>query len=124
MLRAADAWHSTVAESELAVLFGLLDPSHHRTKATLGELRLVLNHLPAHRTIAPDRDVWTDAGILSGILARLRHIPKPERSSILNDALIFATARKYGHAVLTRNIDDFDLLQQLDPSTAVLFYDI
>jgi hypothetical protein len=40
----------------------------------------------------------------------------------LNDALLFATARKHGCVVLTRNVVDFDLLQQLDPSGSILFY--
>jgi predicted nucleic acid-binding protein len=40
----------------------------------------------------------------------------------LNDALLFATARKYGCVVLSRNVRDFDLLQQLDPSGKVMFY--
>jgi predicted nucleic acid-binding protein len=40
----------------------------------------------------------------------------------LNDALIFATGRKFGHTVLTRNVADFDFLHQLDPSGRVLFY--
>jgi hypothetical protein len=39
----------------------------------------------------------------------------------LNDALIFATARKHGLTALTRNTDDFDLLQQLDPFGKVFF---
>ena len=40
----------------------------------------------------------------------------------MNDALLFATARKNGLTLLTRNVGDFDLLQQLDPSVSVLFY--
>ncbi len=40
----------------------------------------------------------------------------------MNDALLFATARKHGLTVLTRNTADFDLLQQLDPVGRVLFY--
>ena len=40
----------------------------------------------------------------------------------MNDALLFATARKYGCVVLSRNVRDFDLLQQLDPSGKVMFY--
>jgi predicted nucleic acid-binding protein len=41
---------------------------------------------------------------------------------VLNDAQLFATARKHGLTVLTRNLRDFDPLQQLEPSCAVLFY--
>jgi hypothetical protein len=41
---------------------------------------------------------------------------------VLNDALLFATGRKYGCALLTRDIRDFDFLEQLDPSGKVVFY--
>ena len=43
---------------------------------------------------------------------------------LLNDALIFFDARKHGRTVLTRNVADFDLLQQLAPDGQVLFYRI
>jgi hypothetical protein len=43
---------------------------------------------------------------------------------VLNGALLFETARKRGCAVLTRNVVDFDLLQQLDPSGRIMFYRI
>jgi predicted nucleic acid-binding protein len=124
MLRAGDAWHSTVTEMELAALAGLLDPADTRTRSVIREIRDVVDRRPAHRTIAPDREVWRVAGILCGTLSRLQRLSKPDRKRLVNDALIFATARKFGHAVLTRNIVDFDLLQQLDPSTRVLFYRI
>ena len=78
---------------------------------------------PAHRTIAPDREIWLVAGVLSGLLARLQRYGGAERRLLLNDALIFSTARKYGMAVLTRNFHDFDLLQQLDPAGQLLFYE-
>jgi predicted nucleic acid-binding protein len=122
MLRAADAWHSTVTEMELAAIAGLLNPADARTRVIVREVRDIIDRRPAHRTIAPDREVWQDAGILSGTIARLQGLSKPDWKRVLNDALIFATARKHGHTVLTRNVGDFDLLQQLDPSTRVLFY--
>jgi predicted nucleic acid-binding protein len=77
---------------------------------------------PAHRTIEPDREVWLVAGILSGLLSRLQNYGAADRRRVLNDALIFETARKHGLTVLTRNINDFDLLQQLEPTGRVLFY--
>ncbi|MGI8784148.1 MAG: type II toxin-antitoxin system VapC family toxin [Acidobacteriota bacterium] len=122
MLRAVDAWHSTVAESELASICALLDPAHAGTRGVINEIKEVIDRMPSHRTIAPDRETWRDAGILTGTIARLQGVAKADRRRILNDALIFATARKHGHAVLTRNIVDFDWLQQLDPSGRVLFY--
>lgn len=122
MLRATEAWHSPVTESELAATCGLLNPAHPGTRQIIEELTEIMERRPAHRTIAPDSDIWREAGILSGTLARLQGIAKDQRRRILNDALLFASARKYGCVVLTSNLADFDLLQQLDPSGRVLFY--
>jgi predicted nucleic acid-binding protein len=124
MLRAADAWHSTVAESELASACALIDPGHRNTRSVIKQIIAILNRMPPHRMICPDREVWRDAGILTGTIARLQGIPKSDRRRILNDALIFASARKHGHTVLTRNVVDFDFLQQLDPSGKVAFYTV
>lgn len=122
LVRATDAWHSTVAENELSSTCGLLDPAHPHTKDVIRQITGIVNRISQYRSLAPDREVWHDAGILTGTLARIQGLSKPDRRQILNDALIFATARKYGHAVLTRNIADFDLLQQLDRSGRVVFY--
>ena len=122
-IRAADAWHSTVTEAELIAPCGFLNPTHLGTVETTRRIMAVIERRPAHRTIAPDRETWLVAGVLSGILARLQGYGPADRRRVLNDALIFATARKHGMAVLTRNIDDFDFLQQLDPSGKVVFYE-
>jgi predicted nucleic acid-binding protein len=123
-LRAADAWHSTVTEAELATLCGLLDHSHSGTRIVLERVVAIIDLRPPHRTIAPDRETWQIAGILAGTLARLQQYGKAEHRRVLNDALILSSARKYGLTVLTRNVEDFDLLQQLDPSARVLFYSL
>src|SRR5438874_11020257 len=70
----------------------------------------------------PISEIWREAGILSGTLARLQGYKSDQRRRVLNDALLFATARKHGCSVLTRNVLDFDFLQQLNPSGKVLFY--
>jgi len=123
-LRAADAWHSTVTEAELAALCGLLDHAHPDTRALLERVVAAIDRRAPHRTIAPDRETWRLAGVLAGTLARLQQYGRAEHRRALNDALILASARKYGLTVLTRNVLDFDLLQQLDPSTRVLFYSL
>lgn len=122
MLRAAEAWHSPVTESELAATCGLLDPDHPGTRQVIEELTQIIERRPIHRTITPDSDIWREAGILSGMVARLQGFANDQRRRILNDALLFSSARKYGCTVLTRNLADFDFLQQLDPSGRVLFY--
>lgn len=123
-LRSAEGWHSTVTEAELAALCGLLDHTHPGTRSVIEQVSAVIERRPWHRTIAPDREIWQEAGVLTGLLGRLQQYAKAERRQILNDALLFSTARKYGLTMLTRNIHDFDLLQQLQPSVRVLFYRI
>ena len=122
ILRAAEAWHSPVTEAELAAAIGLLDPAHPKTRELTEQISSVIERRPTYRTIAPDPEIWRDAGILSGALARLQGYGRDHRRRALNDALLFATARKHRCAVLTRNVIDFDLLTQLDPSGSVLFY--
>ena len=122
-LRVADAWHSTATEAELVAPMGFLDPHHPNTSTAVKQIMATVEHRPAHRTIEPDRGVWLVAGILSGLLSRLQSYDAADRRRVLNDALIFETARKHGLTVLTRDISDFDLLQQLEPTGRVLFYD-
>ena len=122
MLRAAEAWHSPVTEAELAATCGLLDPARAQTRGITEQVVAVIERRPSHRTLATDSEIWREAGILSGTLARLQGYKSDQRRRVLNDALLFATARKHGCSVLTRNVLDFDFLQQLDPSGKVLFY--
>ncbi len=67
------------------------------------------------RAITPDAAIWRAAGILSGMLAWTQGYRREQRRRVLNDALLFEAARQHGCKVLTRNVVDLDLLQQLDP---------
>jgi predicted nucleic acid-binding protein len=122
-LRVCDSWHSTVGKAELAAPLGSLDPKHSATGSAIKVIKEAIGRIPAHKTIAPDSETWLNAGILCGVLARFQNYDPPSRMRALHDALIFSSARKYGLTVLTRNIGDFDLLQQLEPTGQVLFYD-
>jgi predicted nucleic acid-binding protein len=122
-LRAGSLWHSTVTEAELAALAGLLDPKHPNTAIAIAQVAASIELRPEHRILTPDRDIWREAGILAGLLARLQQYDKNEQHKALNDALIFLTASRNGCVVLTRNVSDFDLLMQLDPKGQALFYD-
>jgi len=120
----APLWHSTVTESELSVLTGLLDPRHPDSARVIDRVTASIEGRPAHRIINPDRDIWCEAGILSGIIARLQQYGKADQRRVLNDALIFLSAAKEGLAVLTRNIADYDLLMQIAPHGQAVFYDL
>jgi predicted nucleic acid-binding protein len=122
MLRAVEAWHSPVTEAELISAVGLLEPDNSRTRPVIDKIAAVIDQRPTQRTIVPDVIVWREASILSGILARLQGFDKDQRRRLMNDALLFVTARRYGCRLLTRNVSDFDLLQQLEPAGGVLFY--
>jgi predicted nucleic acid-binding protein len=126
MLRAVEAWHSPVTEAELISAVGLLEPQNPRTRSIINRIAAVIaatiDQRPAQRTIVPDAVVWREASILCGILARLQSFDKVQRRRLMNDALLFVTARRHGCTLLTRNLSDFDLMQQLEPAGRVLFY--
>jgi len=122
-LRTASLWHSTVTEAELSALAGLLNPAHPDTASVIAQVAASIDQRPAHRILTPDRETWREAGILAGLLARLQRYGKKEQRKALNDALIFLTAARNGCVVLTRNIQDFDLLMQLDARGQAVFYD-
>ncbi len=117
--------HSAVSLAELTHAFGRLDPGHPETKAALRQLReTITEDIPPHRLQAPEDDSWGAAGILAGLIFRLRGLPKNQghERKFLHDALLYLQARKLGCAVLTRNIGDFDLLNQVVPSGQILLY--
>jgi predicted nucleic acid-binding protein len=113
--------HSTVSLSELTHLFGRLDPAHADTAATLRELRGVIDDIPSHRLSAPSERVAGGAGMLAGLVARAAG--RDPGVALLNDALLMLHALESGCVLLTRNLADFDVLQQLMPQSQVLFYD-
>ncbi len=122
-LRLTEIWHSTVTEAELTALAGLLNPTHPDTPLAVQQVLASVDERPSHRILNPDREIWREAGILAGLLARLQSYGKAERRRALNDALILLSAAKHGCSVLTRNIADFDLLMQLVPQAKSVFYD-
>jgi predicted nucleic acid-binding protein len=93
------------------------------TAGVIAQVAATIDLRPAHRILTPDRNIWREAGMLAGLLARLQGYGKKERRKALNDALIFLTAAKSGCVVLTRNLSEFDLLMQLDARGQAIFCD-
>lgn len=112
--------HSSVALAELTHLMGRLDPRDVRTAETLGRLTETIENIPAHRLTTPSMAAWGEAGMLAGVIARLND--RRAEQSLLNDALLLLHSLETGRTLVTRNIADFDLLQQLMPQAQVLFY--
>lgn len=114
--------HSAVCLAELTHAFGRLDPAHRGTQDALGKCRHTIALIRPHRLSEPSLNVWGAAGILAGLAFRLGGYMKGQERKLLNDALIFCQALEAGHAVLTGNVKDFDLLNQLVPDGRVIFY--
>jgi hypothetical protein len=114
--------HSAVCLSELTHAFGRLRPLDPRTASALRVIRQTMRDIPGHRIVAPDTEIWGTAGILAGILFRLGSYPAGAERKCLNDALVFLQGRKLGWPILTGNISDFDLLNQLVPDGRILLY--
>jgi predicted nucleic acid-binding protein len=117
-------WHTTVTESELTYLYGRLDPGHANTPLVVRAIQDQIDRWPHNRVLNPDRRIWREAAILTGVISRLHRAKTEDRGRLMNDALIFLTALQHGCTVLTRNVRDFDLLQQLIPDARVAFYRI
>jgi hypothetical protein len=114
--------HSAVCLSELTHAFGRLSPIDPRSASALKVIRQTIRDIPAHRLVAPDTEIWGTAGVLAGILFRLGSYPAGAERKCLNDALVFLQGRKMGWPILTGNIADFDLLNQLVPDGRILLY--
>ncbi len=66
--------------------------------------------------------VHLEAGIVSGLIYRLGGFQPGQEVAALNDATIYLNALEHGYTVLTRNIRDFDFMNQIVPSGRVLLY--
>ena len=114
--------HVSVVLGELSHNFGRLDPRHPRTEEHLVELAGVIERIPLHRLDAASHGVAMEAGILAGLVFRLGGFQPGQEVAALNDAVIYLHALERGCVVLTRNIRDFDFMNQILPSGRVLFY--
>lgn len=123
LLRARETMHVSIVLGELSHNFGRLDPRRPGTRAHLAELAAVIGGIRPHRIeSAVSAGVLLEAGILSGLVFRLGGFQPGQEVAALNDATIYLHALERGYTVLTRNIRDFDLMNQIIPSGRVVFY--
>lgn len=108
LLRIRQINHSSVALAELTRLFGRLDPAHLGTGAVLSMIAETIDDMPAHRLTAPSIAALAEAGMITGIIARLRGLPKAGKQPLINDAALFLQALESGATLLSRNISDMD----------------
>jgi hypothetical protein len=75
------------------------------------------------RIVVPNYEIWLEAAVMAGILARTQGIPKQDRRKFLNDTLLFLQAADSRAVMVSRNSRDLDLLLQIKPRVRVLLYD-
>jgi predicted nucleic acid-binding protein len=123
LLRTRSLMHLSVVLGELSHSFGRLDPRPPCTRENLGELAGTIGDILRHRLDdAVSADVLLEAGVLSGLVFRLRGFQPGQEVAALNDATIYLHALERGYTVLTRNIRDFDCMSRIVPAGRVLFY--
>ena len=108
-------FHCSVCLGELATGIANANPSVPSWSALRDHYLELFDSIPSARLLNPDAQVWTDAGVVAGVLARTQGFQKHQRKECLNDALIYLTAVKAGLPVLTADNHQFDLIQQLAP---------
>lgn len=106
-------FHCSVCLAELSTGVANADPSHPGWKALRDHYAGLFASISPTRLLTPDHDIWTEAGLIAGTLARTQDYQRHQRKECLNDALIYLTAAKAGLPALTANRDEFDLIQQL-----------
>ena len=78
--------------------------------------------MPDSRLAVPGDQTWLEAGVIAGALARAQKFQNIQRKECLNDSLIYLSAAKFGLPVLTANLDEFDLIQQLAPEGGFIYF--
>ena len=122
LLDRALLFHCSVCIAEIATGIANGDPAHPRWRATRDHYAELAAAIPPSRLLVPDAEIWADAGVIAGTLARMQAFQPYQRKECLNDALMLLTAAKAGLAVLTANRDEFDLIQQIAPEVRFVHY--
>lgn len=108
-------FHCSVCIAELAAGVANANPRRPAWKAIRDYYAGLIATFSPTRVLAPDPQIWAEAGLIAGTLARTQRFQPHQRKECLNDALILLTAARAGLPVLTANRDDFDIIQQLAP---------
>ncbi|MCL2713377.1 MAG: hypothetical protein FWD68_01960 [Alphaproteobacteria bacterium] len=115
--------HSTICLAEMTHLLGRLDPTHGETSGVVEALQQTVGDIADHRLSAPSKAALGEAGMLAGLVSRLFRIGRTDRAQLLNDASLYLQAVECGWTILTRNVANFDCLEQVLPENRILFYE-
>ena len=96
---------SSIVAQEL--LAGARTPRHERQAGALYE-----PFERARRIVTPSHRVWKEAGTLAALARKQPRLRSKLARGFLNDVLIALSARGIGASVVTRNGEDFRLIQR------------
>jgi predicted nucleic acid-binding protein len=115
LLERALLFHCAVCLAELTVGIANADPAVPGWSGIRDHYAELFSQIPESLLLVPDPQVWVEAGLVAGTLARVQGFQPHQRKECLNDAAIFLTAARAGLPVLTANTLEFDLIQQIAP---------
>jgi hypothetical protein len=115
LLDRALLFHCAVCLAELAVGVANANPALPSWSGVRDHYASLFDSVPDNRVLTPDGQVWTEAGLVAGTLARIQGFQPWQRKECLNVAAIYLTAARAGLPVLTDNRVEFDLIQQVAP---------
>lgn len=110
--------HSSVAMTELARLYGRLDPQAKGAARTLEALSELIEAIPGWRLGMPGIKTTGEAGVLAGMAERLG----ANGSNLIARATLLLHAAETGRVLLARRSQALDYLQQLAPRAQMLVY--
>lgn len=115
-------FHCAVCVAELTTGVANLHPASPGWRTVRDHYGELIDSFPVTRLLVPDAQIWAEAGLIAGVLARTQNFQPAQRKECLNDALIFLTAAKAGLPVLTSNRTEFDLIHQLAPHGQFIYF--
>ncbi len=115
-------WHCSVCLGEITAGIAHYNPLARDWRQVKQHYATILGAIPDSRIVTPDEEDWQLAGLIAGTLARTQNFQSQQRKECLNDALIYLSAAKLGLPVITANRDEFDLIQQIAPNGAFLYF--
>jgi predicted nucleic acid-binding protein len=116
--------HSALCIGELAFGYGSLDPGHPATTRNRALIADLLGRVEMTNVVALSAAGWAKAGSLAGALSRMQGFAHDRRRALLIDAALFVTAQEAGLTLVSDNISDMDLLQQVGGEAKLLLYDV
>ena len=114
--------HSATVIGEMTFTLAMLDPTNLKTSANRDLVFRTLMDIPATRIVSPSARAIAIASLRAGYVSRVLSYPKESRRKLLNDAVIFETARENGATLISANVVDYDRLLQIDPEVSVVLY--